>query len=249
MDLDCKTGKFIIKLGYDRVILMSDSNKQYKITTLESFLENCDSSSDKGMDELKKLFLSLDKKMCIYHQNNYAITSFRLQDIMVGSCLDDTGNIIYDVGFSKYSDMDSNDNQIIQKNIFYAGCLAVGVYNNCLSYIDPDNPAFLKGNFNLFAENMPTELVPYYRGVIERDATVYLNSFEQMRRKREIEAMQMQAEADSQQEKKTIVSNPKSIKDNEKWGTRESAFVGVSLFPFMIVLLGTILPIIIGLFA
>ena len=228
---------------------MNDSNKQYKITTLESFLANCDSSSDKGMDELKKLFLSLDKKMYIYHQNNYAITSFRLQDIMVGSNLDDTGNVIYDVGFSKYSEMDSNDSQIIQKNIFYAGCLAVGVYNNCLSYIDPDNPTFLKSNFNLFAENMPAEVVPYYRGVIERDATVYLNSFEQMRRKREIDVMKMQAEVDKQQEKKTIISNPKSIRDNEKWGTRESAFVGISLFPFIIVLLGTILPIIVGLFA
>lgn len=228
---------------------MSDSNKQYKITTLESFLANCDSSSDKGMDELKKLFLSLDKKMDIYHQNNYAITSFRLQDIMVASSLDETGNVIYDVGFSKYSEMDSNDSQIIQKNIFYAGCLAVGVYNNCLSYIDPDNPTFLKSNFNLFAENMPVEVVPYYRGVIERGATVYLNSFEQMRREREINAMKMQAEADEQKDKeKRVVATPKS-KDNAAWGTKESAFVGISLFPFIIVLLGTILPIIIGLFA
>ncbi len=215
--------------------------------TLEQFLKQCDSSTDKGLDELQKFFLGMDKKMHIYHQNDYIITSYRIQDIVL-SLKQENNNEYYDVVFLKYEQVSSDIDTLIQKNIFYAGCLAVGIYNNCLSYIDPDHPGFLKKNFNLFAENMPVNVVPYYRGIIERNSTVYLNDFEDMRRKREIEAMKMQAELESKRSESRPVS-AKASRKNDKWGTTESAFIGFSLFPCIIVLLGILIPMVIALLA
>lgn len=225
------------------------NDNQFTTTTLEHFLEKYNSSRDKDIPELQKLFLSMDKKMHLYHANNYIITSFRLQDILVYSMMDSNGNTLYDVNFNKYSYVEENNDEMIEKNIFYAACLAVGTYNNCLSYIDPDHPDFLKGNFNLFAENMPSDVVPYYRGIIERGAAVYLESFDRAKKQRDIETMRREAEASKEAENKITMSPAKASKKNDKWGTSESAFVGISLFPFIIVLLGLVIPIIISLMA
>lgn len=217
-------------------------------STLEQFLSKYDSNRVKDVDEIKKVFLSLDKKMHLYHENSYGIDSFRLQDIYVYSMVDDKGNTLYDVDFSKYFEIDNplERDEVFKKNIFYAACLAVGTYNNCLSYIDPDKPQFLKDNFNLFAENMPSDVVPYYRGVIERGANVYLEMFDKAKTKREIEAMQREAEAEKEKEKQNNNVGVKASKNNDKWGISESAFVGISLFPFMIMILGLIIPIIVS---
>ena len=71
--------------------------EDYNVITLEQFVNKYDSSSEKDIPELKKMFLSMDKKMKMYHDNNYVISSFRLQDILVYSIIDDNGEYQYDV--------------------------------------------------------------------------------------------------------------------------------------------------------
>ena len=60
-----------------------NNDKQFTQTTFEQFLNSHNSSRKTDEVEFQKLFLSLDKKMHLYHSNGYAISSFRIQDIVV----------------------------------------------------------------------------------------------------------------------------------------------------------------------
>jgi hypothetical protein len=228
-----------------------NNDKQFTQTTFEQFLNSHNSSRKTDEVEFQKLFLSLDKKMHLYHSNGYAISSFRIQDIVVYQMINNDGEILYDVDFKKWIPEGNNKEELETQNVFYAACLAVGTYNNCLSYIDPDHPEFLKNNFSLFAENMPTEVVPYYRGVIERGSFVYLDSYETERKNRNIRTMQEEERKMKEQEEEMHknMNPPKSSRKNDKWGTSESAFISLSLFPFVMAILSIVIPIIIGIFA
>ena len=219
------------------------------MVSLEQFIAKYDSSREKDIPELNKMFLSMDKNMKMYHENNYVITSFRVQDIIIERTIDKNSEFQYNVQFTKYDKLDNTDVSI-SENILYSTCLAIGIYNNCLSYIDPNNIGFLKSNFHLFAENMPSDVVPYYRGVIERGASVYLTDYVDAKEKQEIERMREEArrEEDEERKRNEIKKEPPlSSKDNATWGTSDAAFSLVALFPLVIAFLGVLIPLIFSL--
>ena len=222
----------------------------YNSTTFEQFISKYSSSRDNDLEEIKKFLISFDKKMKLYHEHNYIITSFRLQDIIVYENFLD-GQHVYDVDFKHYVEKE-NTNITVRNNIFYSACLAVGVYNNCLSYINPDKPQFLKNNFYLFAENIPSDVVSYYRGIIERDAEVYLTEFVATSKQQEIDRMKREMEAEAQKEaelqKNKDVPKPKSSIQNDTWGTSDAAFSSIALFPILFSILGILIPILFMLF-
>ena len=223
-------------------------NGDYSTTNFEQFISKYSSSRDKDLEEIKKFFLAFDKRMKMYHEHNYVITSFKLQDIVVYESIYN-GQNVYDVDFKDYTES-SNTDITPKDNIFYAACLAVGVYNNCLSYINPDKPQYLKNNFYQFAENIPTDVVSYYRGVIERDADVYLTEFVTTSKQQEIDRMkrEMEQQNESEQRKNIQVSKPKSSIQNDTWGTSDAAFSSVALFPILFSILGILIPILFCLF-
>ncbi len=227
--------------------------ENYNVMTFEQFTNKYNSSRENDVPELQKMFLSLDRKMQLYHEHNYVILSFGVQDIVIYSMVDDNGEYQYDVDFKKTEQRSQSEDisQSVQKNIFYASCLAVGVYNDCLSYINPENPTFLKDNFNMFAENMPTEVVPYYRGVIERGASVYLSMFVEEKQKRDLSQMMQEMEAEKKAEEEAARMRAGSTTLNNKpkvdnWESSQAAFSSVALFPLIIAAMGIIIPIIIG---
>lgn len=223
-------------------------NGDYSTTNFEQFISKYSSSRDKDLEEIKKFFLAFDKRMKMYHEHNYVITSFKLKDIVVYESIYN-GQNVYDVDFKNYTES-SNTDITPKNNIFYAACLAVGVYNNCLSYINPDKPQYLKNNFYQFAENIPTDVVSYYRGVIERDADVYLTEFVTTSKQQEIDRMkrEMEQQNESEQRKNIQVSKPKSSIQNDTWGTSDAAFSSVALFPILFSILGILIPILFCLF-
>lgn len=223
-------------------------NGDYSTTNFEQFISKYSSSRDKDLEEIKKFFLAFDKRMKMYHEHNYVITSFKLKDIVVYESIYN-GQNVYDVDFKDYTES-SNTDITPKNNIFYAACLAVGVYNNCLSYINPDKPQYLKNNFYQFAENIPTDVVSYYRGVIERDADVYLTEFVTTSKQQEIDRMkrEMEQQNESEQRKNIQVSKPKSSIQNDTWGTSDAAFSSVALFPILFSILGILIPILFCLF-
>ena len=225
-------------------------NVDYTTTDFEQFINRYSSSRDSDLEEIKKFFLSFDKKMKMYHENGYVIISFKLQDIVV-FIKAQNGMKDYDVDFKHY-DKKENTSITPKDNIFYAACLAVGVYNNCLSYINPEKPGFLKNNFYMFAENIPSDVVSYYRGIIERGAEVYLIEFVSTAQQQEINRMKMEMEAERKKEEearnKIQVSKAPSTKNNDVWGTRDAAFSSVALFPILFSILGILIPILFMLF-
>ena len=223
-------------------------NGDYSTTNFEQFISKYSSSRDKDLEEIKKFFLAFDKRMKMYHEHNYVITSFKLKDIVVYESIYN-GQNVYDVDFKNYTES-SNTDITPKNNIFYAACLAVGVYNNCLSYINPDKPQYLKNNFYQFAENIPTDVVSYYRGVIERNADVYLTEFVTTSKQQEIDRMkrEMEQQNESEQRKNIQVSKPKSSIQNDTWGTSDAAFSSVALFPILFSILGILIPILFCLF-
>ena len=220
----------------------------YKTMTLNQFINTYSSSSEKDVPIINDMLLALDKKMKMYHDFNYAITSFDITKTYIYEAKDSNGNLIFDADYSEYAPI-GKSSFTPKDNVFYLACLAVGIYNNCLSYIDPSKPKFLKENFNLFAENMPQEVVPYYRGIIERGFSVYLNEFIDSRNEQEIakmqeEAKRMAAEEAERKKKENKNSAPK-VKPNSAWGINsDAAFSSISFFPLIFLLLGVIIPII-----
>ena len=225
-------------------------NGDYSTTNFEQFISKYSSSRDKDLEEIKKFFLAFDKRMKMYHEHNYVITSFKLKDIVVYESIYN-GQNVYDVDFKNYTES-SNTDITPKNNIFYAACLAVGVYNNCLSYINPDKPQYLKNNFDQFAENIPTDVVSYYRRVIasDADAGIYLTEFVTASKQQEIDRMkrEMEQQNESEQIKNIQVSKPKSSIQNDTWGTSDAAFSSVALFPILFSILGILIPILFCLF-
>ena len=60
-----------------------NNDKQFTQTTFEQFLNSHNSSRKTDEVEFQKLFLSLDKKMHLYHSNGYAISSFMVKYYMM----------------------------------------------------------------------------------------------------------------------------------------------------------------------
>ncbi len=227
-------------------------NGEYSTTSFDQFISKYSSSRDKDLEEIKKFFASFDKKMKMYHDNNYIITSFRLQDIIVYEAFEDSQRT-YDVNFKSYCEKDRT-NITVQKNIFYSACLAVGVYNNCLSYINPEKPQFLKNNFYLFAENIPSDVVGYYRGVIENNADVYLSEFLEVSNQQKIDQLQREFSDLEKKEEELKAKERRSkieytTRTNDTWGTNsDAAFSSIALFPILFSILGIIISVLFGLF-
>lgn len=221
------------------------NDEKIKTMTLNEFIQTYNSSSEKDVPIIQDMLLAMDKKMKMYHDNNYVITNFDINKTVIYQARDDKGNLIFDADFSEYQPVGQNT-FTTKDNIFYLSCLAIGIYNNCLSYINPANPKFLKENFNLFAENMPTDVVPYYRGIIERGFSVYLNEFVESKNQQEISKMQREAEEMAAKEAE-LNNKPKVAplrsKDNDIWGTKDAAFSAISYFPIIFMLLGIIIPV------
>lgn len=231
----------------------SRNENNFKTMTLNQFINTYNSSSEKDVPIINDMLLAMDKKMQMYHDHNYVITSFDINKTYIYEAEDKYGNLIFDADYSEYMPIDQSQSTV-KDNVFYLACLAVGIYNNCLSYIDPSNPKFLKENFNLFAENMPQEVVPYYRGIIERGFSVYLNEFVDSRNQQEIAKMQEEAkrmaEEEAEKKKKQNISSTPKVKPNSAWGINgDAAFSAIAFFPIVFLLLGVIIPIIFLIFS
>lgn len=228
------------------------NDEKFKTMTLYEFIKTYNSSSEKDVPIIGDMLLAMDKKMKMYHDNNYVITNFDINKTIIYETYDENGNLIFDADYPEYAPI-GPDTFTPKDNVFYLACLAVGIYNNCLSYINPAHPNFLKENFNLFAENMPTEVVPYYRGIIERGFSVYLNEFIDSKNQQEIAKMQEEAkkmaEEEAEKKKKENQKAAPRSKNNDIWGTSDAAFSSIAFFPIVFLLLGIIIPIIFLIFS
>lgn len=214
-----------------------------EVDTLYEWLQEYHSISD-----YQDFFVNMDIAMKYIHDRGFYITSFALNQIEL---LNDS---IHQVRFKMLEELPSNLNEkkeLIRNNIYYAAVLQIGVYAKCLQYFTTEAMQFLKQNFEQFATFLPPEDVPYYRGIVEKGASVYYSSYVGERKRRELEDLDKAVSGMDSNARGNFI--PKSnyraedlIPDNAKanaviyarLGHREAAFARALIYPIIIVLLG-----------
>ena len=198
-------------------------------TTLEQWVKDHYSE-----EELRSIFLNMDRALKYIHDHGYCIEVFYPTEIKVLNNEDDH------IQFNKLVELSKDPSisrEMIKEDIFNSSLIQVGIYSKSLKYL---NPEFLKENFDDFSQFIPQGDVPYYRGVIQRGASVYFCEFALEKRKRDLEDLEKEL---GEEGSKELVKTPEPDIINNKIndqiyrqinGMRDAAFVNLLLIPTII---------------
>lgn len=208
-------------------------------------------------DDLHTLFVNMDSAMKYIHEKGFCIGSFNPTKVEI---LDDS---LQKIKFDSLIPMDTDSyvvkKEYVREDIGRSALLQIGIYSNCLQYL---NPTFLKENFKQFETFLPEGDIPYYKGVIERNASVYFVDYTVERRKRDLEALEREVNGNSNSNETTgvginkarVYSNGHSIlntydstnsKINDSIyknlkGMSDTAYISFLVVPFIVGILGFI---------
>lgn len=200
-------------------------------------------------EDLRIVFLNMDIALKYIHDHGYCVKSFNPLDIdlLEGSMEHIKFNYLLEMP------IDALDRKkLIQEDIFNSSCVQIGIYTNTLKNLRKE---FLKSNFDDFAKHIPQGDVAYYRGVIQRNAAVYLSEYALEKRNRDLESLEKELGEEgigvskqySKNNGKSLLDEPLSndkINDNiykQINGLRDAAFVNYLIIPSIVLfLLGAI---------
>lgn len=203
-------------------------------------------NSFRNEEEMREIFLNMDRAMKYLHDRGYCIKSFDPRNIMI---LNNSINQIKLDTLPLPKDLIERK-KYVKDDIYNSSFVQIGIYSNCLPYLKKD---FLKSNFDKFAEFLPEGDVPYYRGVIDRGASVYLCEYATEKANRDLIAL----EKDLSDDNKSTNKNNKHFFDdtsvNDKINDviykqisnkKDAAFVSFLLFPTALLVLGVVFALI-----
>lgn len=212
-----------------------NSNANAESVTLSEWV-----NSHHSEDEMRSVFLNMDRALKYIHEHGYCIDVFHPSEINV------LNNDDKYIQFKKLVELSKNYDiakEMVREDIFRSSFIQIGMYTNSLSYL---NPNFLKENFDSFAEFLPNDDVSYYRGVVQRGASVYYCEFSEEKSKRNLEDLERQLG-----EKTNITEIPKTKdmtnkKQNDQIyrqinGINEAAFLNIALVPLIILMVISII--------
>ena len=151
----------------------------YDFVSLESWIRVRHSE-----EEMREVFLNMDRAMKYVHDRGYCVKSFHPKDIEL------VNNELNQIRFKTLLEMSDgmlDRKKFIKEDIYNSSYIQIGIYTKCLYYLNRD---YLKENFDSFAQFLPEGDVPYYRGVIERGASVYFCEYDLEKRKRDLAALE-----------------------------------------------------------
>jgi hypothetical protein len=228
---------------------------QFESVTMEEWIQQHYSE-----DELRALFLNMDVALKYIHDHGYCIEKFHPSQIKV------LNNDVKEIQFNKLVELSSDFSlrkEMIKEDIFNSSLIQIGIYSNTFSSL---TPSFIKENFDSFVQFIPEGDVPYYRGVIQRGASVYLCEYTLEKTKRDYDDLESQlASAGGDSTGKALVKSSNNIAGiapinndliNDKIykqinGMSESAFVNILIVPTIVLcmlLLFTLLTLLFGMF-
>ena len=184
-------------------------------------------------EDLEKLFLDMDVAMKFLHDNGYCIEVFHPSQIFVLGGM--TDHIKFRIT-SLAEDYDSRE-KMIKEDIFNSALIQIGIYTKTLDNITPD---FLRNNFDEISQFLPESVVPYYRGVVQRNAKVYLSEFVAERNKRDLDSLEEQLGL--KEEEKIDKSNLAPLEHNKILAgiyglvRKDAAFANYLIIPTLILL-------------
>lgn len=215
----------------------------------ESISLNAWISSFRDDEEMREIFLNMDRAMKYLHDRGYCIRTFNPEHIMI---LNNATNQIKLEPIEMPKDQ-AEQRKIIKEDIYNSSFVQVGLYSNCLPYL---NKAFLKSNFDSFAQFVPEGDIPYYRGVIDRGASVYFCEYAMEKVNRDLAAMEAELASETGINKPTVPQKKKyddtgindkindSIYKEISKSRREAAFVNFLVFPTAILVVGMLFTLI-----
>ena len=213
-------------------------NKNYESISLAEWLSNHPSE-----EEIRTVFLNMDRALKYIHDHGYCIEVFYPTEIQI------LGNEIDHIQFKKLLELSKDIDrrrQMIKEDIFNSSLVQIGIYSNSLKYLKPE---FVKENFDSFQQFIPSGDVPYYRGVIQRGAAVYFWEFAIEKSNRDLQDLERQLGEGGGDGKALIKSSGKNIgieaitndKINDSIysqinGLKDSAFINILILPTLVLL-------------
>ncbi len=213
-------------------------NKNYESISLAEWLSNHPSE-----EEIRTVFLNMDRALKYIHDHGYCIEVFYPTEIQI------LGNEIDHIQFKKLLELSKDIDrrrQMIKEDIFNSSLVQIGIYSNSLKYLKPE---FVKENFDSFQQFIPSGDVPYYRGVIQRGAAVYFCEFAIEKSNRDLQDLERQLGEGGGDGKALIKSSGKNIgieaitndKINDSIysqinGLKDSAFINILILPTLVLL-------------
>ena len=207
-------------------------------------------SQHHSQEEYQTLFINMDLAMKYIHDQGYYIESFALDTI------DILNHSVKQIKFNQLKEMPldfSSQKDLVRDNIFLSAVLQIGIYAKCLQYFQGEAITYLKQNFGDFSIFLPEEDIPYYRGVIERGASVYLSSYVGERKKRDLNNLDQQINDEGSGKGKTLVKTngtsltaedlvPQNIAELQdvyrNLSKKDAAFARALIYPILILLVG-----------
>lgn len=207
-------------------------NDNYESVTLDEWI-----SIHSTEDEMRSVFLNLDRALKYIHEHGYCIEVFHPQFIFV---LNNSDNYIQ---FKKLMEL-SNDSllrkKMIQEDIFHSSLIQIAYYLR-MSDLNQLNPDFLRENFDEVVQFLPSDDSPYYRGVIQRGASVYFCEYALEKRNRDLEDLEKQIGEESTNEKVYFKDNISITNDSvndiiykQINGIKDRAFIHSLLIPSIV---------------
>ena len=187
-------------------------------------------------DDMRTLFLNLDRALKYIHEHGYCIEVFYPTEIEV------LNNEVDHVRFKKLIELPSDISkrkEWIREDIFNSSLIQIGFYGKCLKYLRPD---FLKENFDEISQFIPSGDIPYYRGVVQRGASVYFCEYALEKRNRDLEELEKEL-GEEDGEKKLLKTMSDSEMVNARVndviyrqinGLRDAAFINLLLIPAVV---------------
>lgn len=172
------------------VSLSDDSSSN----TLSSWLNR-----QHSQEELRQIFLNMDLAMKYIHDKGYCIKSFSPKEIEI------LNNSLEQIKYNTLLEMPNSmydQKELVKEDIYSSAFLQIGAYlnNDSIKYsnqsidqfLDTLKPQFLKDNFDSFSTFLPETDVAYYRGIVQRGVSVYLNEYVNEKSNRDLVALQKQ---------------------------------------------------------
>lgn len=195
-------------------------------------------------EELREVFLNLDRALKYIHEHGYCV------DVFHPSVIEILNNMSDHIRFKKLIELSKDSirrKEMIKEDLFRSAFIQIGIYSNSLKYLTPD---FLKTNFDSFIQFIPKEDVSYYRGIVQRNASVYFTDYDVERKKRDLEDLERQVDdgGDSKSGalvKKSTASIGITPVTNDKIndtiyrqinGLNDSAFINILIIPTIVFL-------------
>ena len=202
---------------------------EYGSITLDEWV-----SSHPSDDEMRSVFLNMDRALKYIHEHDYCIEIFHPSYIDVLNNSDDY------IQFKRLIELSKDlitRKKMIQEDIFHSSLIQIAFYLK-MSDLNQLNPDFLKENFDEVAQFIPSEDVPYYRGVIQRGASVYFCEYALEKRNRDLAELEKQLGEDSSNEKVYLKDNISITNDSvndiiykQINGLKDRAFIHSLLIP------------------